>query len=75
MKEKTFEELALELASARFWDNGDEFIKTAANLMQQVREATIAECEDLVNKSNKHINPFSGEVKITLPTDRIEIKE
>lgn len=76
MKEKAFEELALELASARFWDNGDEFVKTAANLMQKVREATKKEVLKLCDD-----NFFSKEPKGKLmenieniPTDRIIIE-
>lgn len=70
MKEKTFDELALELASARFWDNGDDFVKTAANLMQQVREATIAECVEILQNPNIPKSRMES-----LPTDRIKTEK
>ena len=76
MKEKTFEELIEEKRFEHSYMDGEDMVENhILQLLQQVRESTIAECEDLVNKSNKHINPFSGEIKITLPTDRIKIEK
>ena len=70
MKEKTFEELIEEVEYNL--DNGNFVVSdTVKELLQLVREATIAECVGVVNRSNKHIDPFAGEIKITIPTDRI----
>ena len=69
MKEKTFEEMIKELQNkaARNFFMKEE----VADLMQQVREATIAECTDiLLNRDYS----WSGQIELEykkLPTDRI----
>ena len=68
MKEKTFEELIRERI-----DKGDAFTPTGIiEMMKQVREATIAECTDiLLNRDYS----WSGQIELEykkLPTNSIK---
>ena len=69
MKEKTFEELTKPY---RYYgaNSLEELIikENVLKLMQQVREATIAECEDIASRID---DAFVYEAINKLPTDRI----
>lgn len=72
MKEKTFEELILEKVKSENWfiptDVGSKFI---VELMQLVREATIAECVEIIFDKWNNAIPVIRE----LPTDRIKTEK
>lgn len=74
MKEKTFEKLIEESECSYIDDGNDTFMYDSGilELMQQVREATIAECHLIADKYY-----FQNSEKIiidinSLPTDRIK---
>lgn len=73
MKEKTFEELLTDdndFAPANFTRN------QVLKLLQQVREATIAECKDLIwDEYGLYRKAYEIEAEFdNLPTDRIRIE-
>ena len=73
--EKTFEELVKESMNWDFDFLTVDMKEGIIKLLHQVREATIEECVELINWSNKHIDPFAGEIKITIPMDKIKLTE
>lgn len=69
MKEKTFEELIEEKARGTSFFSKDEI----KELMQQVREATIAEVKDIC-ESAEHLDEANQYIH-NLPTDRIKTEK
>ena len=77
--EKTFEELALDESFRMNFGNEEvPMVKVydVVKLLQQVREATIAECEQYIEDNPEIALDFTRgrEIKINLPTDRIKIE-
>lgn len=81
MKEKTFEELIEENTN---WSKAtlggyEKTISTkkCLKLLQQVREATKAECEQYIEDNPEIALDFTRgrEIKINLPTDRIKTEK
>ena len=86
MKEKTFEELFYDRIGNFDTEHHEliekwEFIK----FLQQVREATIAECREAIRKEHKTYTPFETHYQLPLgeqlynlnqlPTDRIKTEK
>ena len=79
MKEKTFEELIEPLRQKYIFDNGVDlgvvYEEDVSYLLKQVREATIAECEEIAFNNLDFLScecVRNGLYK--LPTDRIILK-
>ena len=78
MKEKTFEELIEEKRFEHSYTDGEDMVENhILQLLQQVREATIAECKDLIwneyglcRKAHEIQAEFDN-----LPTDRIKLTD
>lgn len=70
MKEKTLEELIVNIID----DEGNIRASDVHELLQQVREATIAECKEVLKDYNDGFG-FEMLERNSLPTDRIKLTE